>query len=479
MNLKKAALINAIGKYSVVIMQLIVTAILSRILSAEDYGVIAVVTVFSTFFSTLSNMGFGTAIIQKKELTQEDINNIYSFTVYLSLLLTFIFALFSFVIAWFYKDDLYIPVTMMLSISLFFNAMNMVPNGILNREKHFTVIAMRTIIVYLCAAVIAIILAKLGFRYYSLVIQTILSAFLSFIWNFVSTKPHFHLKVDMNSIKKIANYSGYQFAFNFVNYFASNLDNLLTGKFFGNTDLGYYNKAYNLSLYPVNNLTGVINPVLHPILSDYQSDKTFLYRKYIKVIKFLALIGCYVESICILASKEIIYIMFGSQWDQSVFCFHMLCLCVVFRMVNSCSGALFQSLGDTKHLFQNGLLNTCISIAAIIIGIFVFKDIKGLSICVACAYILHYSTASHMLIKESFSFSLLNYYKDIIQEVLIFLVMMVISFFDFFNIQNNLLSLTAKVIYVTILYILLLVVTKEYKVLTSLVKKKSTSSVNY
>ena len=58
-------------------MQLVVTAILSRILSAEDYGVIAVVTVFSTFFSTLSNMGFGTAIIQKKELSQSDIGNIY------------------------------------------------------------------------------------------------------------------------------------------------------------------------------------------------------------------------------------------------------------------------------------------------------------------------------------------------------------------------------------------------------------------
>ena len=182
MNLKKAAIINAIGKYSVIIMQLVVTAILSRILSAEDYGVIAVVTVFSTFFSTLSNMGFGTAIIQKKELNQTDIDNIYSFTVYLSIVLTFIFAMFSFVIAWFYKDGLYIPVTMLLSISLFFNAMNMVPSGILNREKRFIVIAVRTIIVYFCAGIIAIIFAELGFRYYALIFQNILSAFFGILY---------------------------------------------------------------------------------------------------------------------------------------------------------------------------------------------------------------------------------------------------------------------------------------------------------
>ena len=471
MNLKKAAFINAIGKYSVVIMQLVVTAILSRILSAEDYGVIAVVTVFSTFFSTLSNMGFGTAIIQKKELSQSDIGNIYSFTVYLSIILAFIFSMFSFVIAWFYKDGMYIPVTMLLSISLFFNAMNMVPNGILNREKRFTVIAARTVIVYFFAAVIAIILAKLGFRYYAIVIQTILSAFFAFIWNYISTKPHFHFKVDMSSIKKVANYSGYQFAFNFVNYFAGNLDNLLTAKFFGHADLGYYNKAYNLSLYPVNNLTGVINPVLHPILSDYQSDKKLLYSKYIKVFKLLALMGCYVEAICILASTEIINVMFGSQWEQSVYCFHMLCLCVVFRMVNSCSGALFQSLGDTKRLFQNGMLNTGISIVAILVGVFVIKSIKGLSICVAFAYVLHYCTASYMLIKGSFSFSLLSYYKDIIPEVFIYLIITSVSFIDFFRIQNILLSLIVKVLYITVIYILLLLVTKEYKVLYSLVKK--------
>ena len=86
MNLKKAAAINAAGKYSTVIIQLIVTAILSRLLSPEDYGVVAVVTVFSTFFAALSSMGFGTAIIQNKTLTKTDIDNIFSFILYMSII---------------------------------------------------------------------------------------------------------------------------------------------------------------------------------------------------------------------------------------------------------------------------------------------------------------------------------------------------------------------------------------------------------
>jgi len=475
MDLKKAAVINAIGKYSTVIIQLIVTAILSRVLTAEDYGVVAVVTVFSTFFMTLSNMGFGTAIIQNKSLTKEDIDNIYSATVYISLALSLIFALLSFGIAWFYKDNLYIPVSMLLSISLFFNSMNMVPNGVLNRNKQFVTIAVRTVVVYVAAAVIAIILAKLGLRYYALVFQTIFSALFTFIWNFASVRPKFHAKVQMESIRKIANYSGYQFAFNFVNYFAANLDNLLTGKFFGAAELGYYNKAYNLTLYPINNLTGVISPVLHPILSDFQSDKNTMYAKYIKIVKLLALLGCYAEAACILAGREIIYIMFGSQWESSVICFQLLSICIIFRMINSSSGAIFQSLGNTKLLFQNGLLNTVISVIAILTGIFFFGDIKGLSICVGVAYVLHYLTASTMLIKDGFDDSLMKYYKDLSKEVIIFIVMMAACalgiFTDMLSIENIYISFIIKGVYLTVLFVVLLIVTKEYHIFLNLLKR--------
>ena len=476
MDLKKAAVINAIGKYSTVIIQLVVTAILSRILSPEDYGVVAVVTVFSTFFATLSSMGFGTAIIQNKTLTKVDIDNIFSFTVYIGAVLSAIFALLSFGIAWFYKDGLYIPVSMLLSISLFFGTLNMVPSGVLDRDKKFVSIAFRTVAVYSASAVIAIVLAFLGLRYYALVIQTILSSLFTFIWNYLSVTPKYHFKVDMSSIKKIANYSGYQFAFNFVNYFAANLDNLLTGKFFGSSDLGFYNKAYTLTLYPINNLTGVISPVLHPILSDLQSDKKTLYQKYLKVVKLLALIGCYVEAVCVLAGREMIYIMFGSQWEKSVICFQMLGLCIVFRMINSSSGAIFQSLGNTKLLFQNGLLNTIISVIAILLGIFLFGDIKGLSICVAVAYIFHYITASTMLIKGGFSFSLMQYYRDIIKEVTIFFIMvlsaMLLMHFDLLTLTaNHIIGLIIKGGLMTILFGVLLIVTKEYMIFTSLIKK--------
>lgn len=239
MDIKKATIINATGKYSKILFSLVVNAVLARILYAEDYGIVAVITVFSTFFTTISDMGFGPAIIQNKGLTEKDVDNIFSFTVYISLALMVIFAICSFPIAAFYGNQVYVSLGWMLSVSLLFNALNMVPNGMLNRDKKFVSIAVRTVVVYLGSAAITILLAFMGMRYYALTIQAILTAFFTFAWNYATTKPHFHLRFEMDSIKKVLNYSGYQFAFNLVNYFSRNLDNLLTGKFMGNAELGY------------------------------------------------------------------------------------------------------------------------------------------------------------------------------------------------------------------------------------------------
>lgn len=471
MRIKHAALINASGKYITVLFQLIVSAILARVLSAEDYGIVAIVTVFSTFFATLSDMGVGVAIIQNKDLEKEDIDNIYSFTVYASIILVVMFCIFSIGISKFYQDTIYFRLGWILSISLFFNAINMVPNGIMNRNKKFLNIAIRNVVIYSVSAIIAILLALYGWRYYALVLQSVLTALLTFLWNYVYTLPRFKIQFKISSITKIANYSGFQFAFNIVNYFSRNLDNLLTGKFFGKAELGYYNKAYTLMLYPVNNLSGVVSPVLHPILSDYQEKKDIIYEKYIKVVKLLLLLGIFITPICYLGAYEIIGILYGTQWSVSVSCFKILSIAIITQIINSSAGAIFQALNNTKLLFINGLINSFITIIAILIGIFIGKNIEVLSLCVSIAYILHFCTAFYMLIKMAFRFKLSSFFKDICKEILILMIMIIVTIIYPFKISNIVYSLIIKSIYLGVIYLALLIFTKEIRIFTNILKK--------
>ncbi|WP_270518773.1 oligosaccharide flippase family protein [Ligilactobacillus salivarius] len=93
-SIKKASMINAVGKYSKILLSIVVEIILARLLTPHDYGIVAVVVVFTTFFTTFSDMGLSTAIVQRKDLTKSDIDNIYTFTVYISVILMVIFYFF-------------------------------------------------------------------------------------------------------------------------------------------------------------------------------------------------------------------------------------------------------------------------------------------------------------------------------------------------------------------------------------------------
>lgn len=464
MGIKKAALINAAGKYLKVILSVIINAVLARILSADDYGIVAIITVFSTLFATLSDIGFGAAIVQRKDLTDEDINQVYSLSVYVSVVLAVAFIIISYPIAWFYGNDVFISLGIILSISVFFNALNMVPNGILNREKKFVVIAVRLVVVYLITAIITIFLAKAGLRYYALALESVLTALFTFIWNFIKTRPKFRWKIKKESINKILSYSGFQFAFNIVNYFSRNLDHLLTGKILGSAELGYYSKSYTLMLYPVNNLTGAISPVLHPLLSDYQNQKQIIYERYCKIVRFLACIGIYVTFVCYLGSKEIINILYGSQWAESVVCFQLLSIAIIPQMINSSMGAIFQSIGNTKLLFQNCCINTTITVIGILLGVFVGKSIESLSIFVAVAYVIHFLTASFMLMVKGFKYKIFVFYKQLLPEIIMILLMIPAVYLYPFSISGNILSLIVKGAYLGLIYLALLLITKEYRI---------------
>lgn len=470
--MKKAAMINAVGKYTTVILQLVVNAVLSRLLSPDDYGIVAVITVFSTFFIMLSDMGFSTAVVQHKDLSEDDLNKIFSFTLYVAVALMLLFCGLSFIIAGFYQNNVYVKLGPMLSVALFFNALNMVPNGIMNRNKKFGSIAFRTVVACLIAAGIAIGLAYVRWKYYAIVVQTVTSSFIIFVWNFFETKPRFDFKQCFGSVKKIIDYSSYQFAFNIVNYFSRNLDNLLTGKFFGNAELGYYNKAYTLMLYPVNNLAGVITPVVHPMLSDYQDKKDYIYGQYVKLVKILFIGAAYIAPFCYLASSEVIGILFGNQWNSSVRCFQFLCLAILPQFIGSPTGAIYQSIGKTKLLFYNAILNTAITIFAILTGVFVGKNIVVLSACVAVSYILHFFTTNFMLINIGFKQRLTHFLRKLLKETGVLAICIVAVVVYPFSFENIFISTVAKGLYLGLFYIVGLFVTGIYKDIFQVLKKR-------
>jgi PST family polysaccharide transporter len=464
-SIKKAALINAISKYLTIAFGIIFTGILSRILTPRDYGVAAIVTVFTAFFGMLADLGMGAAVIQNKTLTDNEINSIFSFTICIALGFAVVFSLSGFFIAWFYRDSVYIPIACILSVSVFFNTANMIPNAVLLKEKRFLLVGIRLIVITLCTYSLTIVFALFNFKYYALVIQSVLSALFIFLWNLKTAHLKMVFKIDFNSVKKIREYSGYQFGFNFINYFARNLDKLIIGKVMGDIPLAQYEKAYRMMLYPVHNLTNVITPVLHPILSRYQNNHEYIYQKYIRLVKFLSVVSVFITIVCFWCSKEIIILVFGNQWHEAVPVFKWLSLSIWAQMITGSSGTIFQSLGDTKHLFHVTIVNTIISCIAIIIGIF-SGQLTKLALTITISYNFHFIFAFAVLL-SIFKKNLLDFYNKFIPQLIsgliIFGGMTLIS--GFIETTNMIISLLIKFAIIALAYIILMMITRQIKYL--------------
>ena len=393
-----------IGKYSSTGITLLTTAVLARLISPEEHGVVAVVTVFTSFFAVLADMGLGTGVIQNKKLTQSETNDIFSFSVYIAIALGALFALMGIPIALFYRNDEYRIICVLLSVSVFFQAINIIPNAILMKNKKFKIVGFRMIFVSIVVGSITVIMAYRGLKYYALVFQSILQSFLVMLLNMKNVNLRFHFFFQTSSIAKIRSYSMYQFCYSLINYFARNLDNLLIGKHMGNEFLGYYDKGYKLMMYPVQNLTYVIDPVLHPILSEYQDEKRRIYDSYIQLARILSVIGSYVTVVCFVNSREIILLFFGFLWLHSVPVFRLLSVSVWPQMIVTSAGAVYQSTGNTRLMFKSGIIHFSVTIVMIVTGL-LLGSLETVAVLVSVSLYLRFFIDYFFLIRLNFGYS--------------------------------------------------------------------------
>lgn len=399
-SIKRAALLNAASRYAAVLMGIFFTMILARLLSPAEYGIVAVTIVFTNLFSIFADMGLSAGIIQDKKLTQDDNNGIFLFSLLLAVFLAVAFFLCSFGIANFYQNAVYVPLGAILAVSLFFSTINMVPNALLLKDKDFVLIAKRNVAIPLITSPVTVGMAAAGLSYYALVLQSLFSAALTFGLNYFTVYRRYGLiiphRFDFHGVRRIFNYSLFQFLFSLVNYFARNLDNLLVGKFFGTAALGFYDKAYRLMVYPSSMLTHVITPVLQPVLSEYQDDRQYIYAKYIKIVKFLSLCGVFIVAFCYFGADEIVLILFGAQWEPAVPYFAWLSLSVWGQMIMGTTGSIYLSVGDSKHSFVCGCITTVMTIIAITLGI-LSNDLLAVARNVSLSYILQFVIVMYIL----------------------------------------------------------------------------------
>lgn len=460
-------LYTAIAKYSGIALSLGVTAILARLLTPDEFGVVAVATVIINFFNIFTNIGFSAAIIQNKELTTKDLNNIYSFTFWLGVILGGLFFLSSWKIAHYYLNDQLIIICQLLSASLFFSAAAIVPNTLFYKDKNFKFIAYRTFFIQVITGLLAIFAALAGAGLYTLTIQPVLSGLLVFAVSLKRYPLELHFTSGMESVKKIWNYSSYQFLFDLVNYFTRNLDKLLIGKYMGMSLLGYYEKSYRLMMLPLQNITFVITPVIHPILSEYQNDLNKLGQANERIVRLLAFIGFPLSALLYFSATELVLCIFGNQWIDSIPVFKILSLTVGIQIILSSSGSFFQAGNNTRGLFMCGTFSALTCVIGMLIGIFYFNSMNAVAWSILISFSINFILCYSLLYYSTLNRKLQSFFINILSPLLLGSIAGgILYILSLYTANLNLFfSLIIKFITCTIICCLYLQVTKEYNII--------------
>lgn len=362
---------TAIAKYLGLVISLGVMMVLARMLSPKEFGTIAIASIFISFFSVVTTVGIGPAIVQNKELGDKNIKDIFSFTFYLAIFLSLIFIVsIPFFVQFYDGDNLLRNVFYLLSINIFFSVVTIVPNALIMKAKKFRFISIRTIVIQVLTGVLAVYAAFKGLGIYSLLINPILGSIFIFIASYLHSPVRLSFSFEKASIRKILSFSIYQMLFNVIYLIYRNIDKILIGKYFNMSILGYYEKSYRLMMLPLENVSNVINPVLHPILSDFQNDTKFIFSSYCRIVKLLANFGFLLTVFLFFNSKELILLFFGEQWYPSIPVFKILSLSVGIQIAQSPVGAIFQAINHVKGLTFASIIVLLLTITAIFVGIY-------------------------------------------------------------------------------------------------------------
>jgi O-antigen/teichoic acid export membrane protein len=345
------------------------TMVLARLLTPQDFGLIAMASTVTGFVLIFKDLGLSMATIQRKEITHQQISNLFWINVVISIVLMVVTISISPLVSWFYKDQRLLLVTIIMSSGFIFEGGAVQHQALLRRQMKFKYVMIIEISSLFFGICIAILLSALGLNYWALVYMNIANSLFLMIgsWYFCRWIPGLPSK--KSGIKIMVEFGKNLTVFNFVNFFARNLDTILIGKFWGTIPVGFYSKAYSLVMLPIGQITAPMTSVAIPALSKLQNDPVSFQRFYLKALRGIAYVSMPLIASIALLSDSIIELVYGQQWMPASKIFKILALSALIQPICSTVGWIYISSNNTKRMAQWSIRTFPILFFAFLIGV--------------------------------------------------------------------------------------------------------------
>lgn len=335
-------------------LQFITLAILARLLSPSDFGLMGMVIVVIGFARLFADMGISNAIIYRQDATREQLSSLYWINILSGVVIFFVVNGAMPIIKAFYHEPRISKLILISSITFLITPFGQQFQILLQKELKFDYLAKIEIIRSFTNSMVAITLAILGFGVFSLIWGQLAGnttgVLLLIRWGWNNWKPSFHFS--QKGLKGYIRFGLYQMGEKAVNYFNSNLDYLLIGSMLGAEPLGYYTLAYNLVLRPLQKINPVITNVAFPVFSKIQNDIERLKRGYLKILQLLSTVNFPLMAGLAVVAPVAVPVIFGEQWIPSVILIQILTVVGLLRSMGNPVGSLLLARGKAGLSFK-------------------------------------------------------------------------------------------------------------------------------
>lgn len=344
-------------------------AILGRLLTPDDYGLLGAVTAITNFVIMFQDMGLPMATVQRTTITHRQVSNLFWLNCAIGLTMTCLLIAASPLVAWFYGLPRTQLLTCVLALGFFIASIAVQHHALLRRHMRFKALAVIDLSALLASTVCGIVLGMNGARYWALVGMqlTAVTVWAAGMWIACRWVPA--LPSRGAGIRPMLGFGRHLSGYEIVNYFTRNSDNVMIGRTWGTVPLGFYSRAYNLFNLP---LTATIVPfasVLIPALSRLKDQPARFRSYYVQAVSAVYLLTMPLAVLMIAFPGETAVFVLGPRWLNAGPILQVLGVAAVFYPAYACLGWLFISLGRTRRYFYWGLCVAIVMVCAFLCGL--------------------------------------------------------------------------------------------------------------
>ncbi len=347
---------------------LISNSILSHMLAPEIYGLIGMVNIFTNFIGLFEDLGLSYAIIRRDSVDRPFLSSMFWLSAVLGSSAAFMLYFGAWAAAaWFEEPELR-RLLQVMSGTFIVNSLGTVPLALMIREFSFRKIAAIELAGGIATATAGVISAWNGYGVWSFVIAALVGQTLQSIlfWSLSSFRPKIWFRLE--DARSIFSFSANLSGFSIVNYFSRNADNFVIGSYLGKQDLGYYNQAYALMLYPLQLVVGALGRVMYPAFSQMKDDRPRFQAAYIRICSAIALVTFPMMLGLAMVARPLVHTYLGDRWDKTGVLLMILAPVGLLQSIGTTVGNIYTAMGRTEWLLRWGIFASLVNVAAFLIG---------------------------------------------------------------------------------------------------------------